>query len=190
MSAGLLTVEVPDIGDFEDVPIIEILVAPGDTVAVEDPLVTLESDKATMDVPAPAAGVVKEITAKVGDKVSQGAALMTLEGGDGGGGGAPDADEAAPVEEPAPVAEAAPVEEPAPSEEPGRQRRWPDLCQPLGAAARPRARGRAQPRERQRAQGPDHPRGRRGRRPRPRSGERRRDCCPGHRATAVAISRL
>ncbi len=114
MSAGLLTVEVPDIGDFEDVPIIEILVAPGDTVAVEDPLVTLESDKATMDVPAPAAGVVKEITAKVGDKVSQGAALMTLEGGDGGGGGAPDADEAAPVEEPAPVAEAAPVEEPAP----------------------------------------------------------------------------
>ena len=57
----MVTVEVPDIGDFEDVPIIEILVSAGDTVAAEDPLVTLESDKATMDVPAPAAGVVKEI---------------------------------------------------------------------------------------------------------------------------------
>jgi pyruvate dehydrogenase E2 component (dihydrolipoamide acetyltransferase) len=83
MSDGLVTVEVPDIGDFEDVPIIEILVSAGDTVAAEDPLVTLESDKATMDVPAPAAGVVKEISVKLGDKVSQGSALMTLEGGNG-----------------------------------------------------------------------------------------------------------
>ena len=68
MSDGLVTVEVPDIGDFEDVPIIEILVSAGDTVAAEDPLVTLESDKATMDVPAPAAGVVKEISVKLGDQ--------------------------------------------------------------------------------------------------------------------------
>ncbi len=87
MSTGTLTVEVPDIGDFDDVPIIEILVSAGDTVAVEDPLVTLESDKATMDVPAPAAGVVKEIVVKIGDRVSQGTALLTLEdeGGDGAG---------------------------------------------------------------------------------------------------------
>ena len=68
MSDGLVTVEVPDIGDFEDVPIIEILVSAGDTVAAEDPLVTLESDKATMDVPAPASGVVKEISVKLGDR--------------------------------------------------------------------------------------------------------------------------
>jgi pyruvate dehydrogenase E2 component (dihydrolipoamide acetyltransferase) len=69
---------VPDIGDFSDVPIIEILVAPGDTVAPEDPLVTLESDKATMDVPAPFGGVVQEIKVSVGDTVSEGAVLMTL----------------------------------------------------------------------------------------------------------------
>ena len=56
-TTGLISVEVPDIGDFTDVPVIEILVGPGDTVAAEDPLVTLESDKATMDVPAPTAGV-------------------------------------------------------------------------------------------------------------------------------------
>ncbi|MFL5861974.1 MAG: dihydrolipoyllysine-residue acetyltransferase [Solirubrobacteraceae bacterium] len=89
MSATLTKVEVPDIGDFDDVPIIEILVGVGDTVAVEDPLVTLESDKATMDVPAPFAGVVREISVSIGDRVSQGAVLMSLEGpadGDAGGG--------------------------------------------------------------------------------------------------------
>ena len=62
-------VNVPDIGDFGDVPIIEILVAPGDAVDVETPLVTLESDKATMDVPSPVKGVVKEISVAVGDSV-------------------------------------------------------------------------------------------------------------------------
>jgi pyruvate/2-oxoglutarate dehydrogenase complex dihydrolipoamide acyltransferase (E2) component len=61
------------------VPVIEVLVKPGDTVKVEDSLVTLESDKATMDVPAPAAGVVKSLGVKVGDKVSEGALLLTLE---------------------------------------------------------------------------------------------------------------
>jgi pyruvate dehydrogenase E2 component (dihydrolipoamide acetyltransferase) len=105
MSEGLVTVEVPDIGDFEDVPIIEILVSAGDTVAAEDPLVTLESDKATMDVPAPAPGVVKEIAVKLGDRVSQGSALMTLEGGDGA---APAAD-APPAEPGSPAAEAPPA---------------------------------------------------------------------------------
>ena len=72
-------VKVPDIGDFKDVPIIEVFVKPGDTVAAEDPLVTLESDKATMDVPAPSAGKVKEVKVKVGDKVSEGSLIVVLE---------------------------------------------------------------------------------------------------------------
>jgi len=70
---------VPDIGGFNDVDVIEILVAPGDQIRVEDPLITLESDKATMDVPSPYAGVVKEVKIKVGDKVSQGVAVALLE---------------------------------------------------------------------------------------------------------------
>jgi len=74
-----IEVKVPDIGDFKDVPIIEVFVKPGDTVKPEDSLVTLESDKATMDVPSPAAGVVKDLRAKVGDKVSEGSVLMTLD---------------------------------------------------------------------------------------------------------------
>jgi pyruvate dehydrogenase E2 component (dihydrolipoamide acetyltransferase) len=98
--AELKDVVVPDIGDFSDVPIIEVMVAPGDTVAEEDPLVTLESDKATMDVPAPFAGLVKELKVKTGDTVSEGSPLLTLEvGGDGAssdGGGAPAQAEAAP----------------------------------------------------------------------------------------------
>jgi pyruvate dehydrogenase E2 component (dihydrolipoamide acetyltransferase) len=77
-AAELIDVKVPDIGDFADVPVIEIHVAVGDTIAVEDPLVTLESDKATMDVPAAAAGVVKELRVKVGDTVSEGTVLLAL----------------------------------------------------------------------------------------------------------------
>jgi pyruvate dehydrogenase E2 component (dihydrolipoamide acetyltransferase) len=85
MSAATgIRVTVPDIGDFDAVPIIEILVAVGDTVAAEDPLVTLESDKATMDVPAPQAGTVTELLVAVGDSVSQGSPLMTLAPADGG----------------------------------------------------------------------------------------------------------
>lgn len=75
-------VAVPDIGDFTDVPVIEILVAPGDEVAAEAPLVTLESDKATMDVPAPVAGKVVEVRVAVGDKVSEGAVILTIEPGE------------------------------------------------------------------------------------------------------------
>ena len=78
---AIVEVKVPDIGDFNDVPVIEVLVKPGDTVKAEDSLVTLESDKATMDVPSPSAGVVKAVTVKVGDKVSQGTALLTLDSG-------------------------------------------------------------------------------------------------------------
>jgi pyruvate dehydrogenase E2 component (dihydrolipoamide acetyltransferase) len=69
---------VPDIGDFKDVPVIEIMVKPGDSVKAEDALVTLESDKATMDVPAPLSGKVQEMKVKVGDKVSEGTLIMTL----------------------------------------------------------------------------------------------------------------
>jgi dihydrolipoamide dehydrogenase len=72
-------VRVPDIGDFTDVPIIEIHVSPGDEVAVEDPLVTLESDKATMDVPAPEAGVVTQLCVQIGDRVSEGSVILSLE---------------------------------------------------------------------------------------------------------------
>jgi pyruvate dehydrogenase E2 component (dihydrolipoamide acetyltransferase) len=78
---SLLEVKVPDIGDFKDIPVIEVLVKPGDSVNAEDPLLTLESDKATMEVPAPQAGTVKEIRIKVGDKVSQGTLVLTLEAG-------------------------------------------------------------------------------------------------------------
>src|SRR5438046_1525428 len=77
--AGVQEVKVPDIGDFKNVPVIEVFVKPGDTVKADDPLVTLESDKATMDVPAPAAGVIKDLTLKVGDKVSEGTVILTLE---------------------------------------------------------------------------------------------------------------
>ena len=75
----LIEVKVPDIGDFKDVPVIELLVKPGDTVEKEDSLVTLESDKATMDVPSPEAGVVKELKVKLDDKVSEGSVILTLE---------------------------------------------------------------------------------------------------------------
>ncbi|MEO5699836.1 MAG: dihydrolipoyllysine-residue acetyltransferase [Casimicrobiaceae bacterium] len=74
-----LEVKVPDIGDYEDVPVIEVLVKPGDRVAAEDSLVTLESDKATMDVPAPAAGTVRELMVKVGDKVGEGTLILLLD---------------------------------------------------------------------------------------------------------------
>src|SRR3954471_11843880 len=74
-----MEVKVPDIGDFTDVPVIEIHVAAGQEVAEEDPLVTLESDKATMDVPAPAAGVVRELKVSIGDKVSEGTSILVLD---------------------------------------------------------------------------------------------------------------
>jgi dihydrolipoamide dehydrogenase len=96
-------VRVPDIGDFTDVPVIEIHVSPGDAVSVEDPLVTLESDKATMDVPAPEAGTVKQLQVKIGDRVSEGSVLLTLETDSAVG-----ASGAQVVEEPPPPAPQAP----------------------------------------------------------------------------------
>src|SRR6476659_8668191 len=75
---GVAEVRVPDIGDFKDVPVIEIFVKPGDTVKAEDPLIALESDKATMEVPAPLSGTVREIKVKTGDKVSEGSMILML----------------------------------------------------------------------------------------------------------------
>ena len=82
--AKRLEVRVPDIGDFTGVPVIELLVAPGDRVEFDDPLLTLESDKATMDIPAPAAGVVAEFRVELGDEVSQGDVLLVLDPTDAG----------------------------------------------------------------------------------------------------------
>jgi pyruvate dehydrogenase E2 component (dihydrolipoamide acetyltransferase) len=103
---------VPDIGDFTDVPIIEILVSPGDTIAQEDPLVTLESDKATMDVPSPLEGVVQDIKVSVGDTVSEGTLLLTV--------AAPDEAEAEQAKESLaePTEQETGAEEPASSEPP------------------------------------------------------------------------
>ncbi|HEY1459412.1 MAG TPA: dihydrolipoyllysine-residue acetyltransferase [Casimicrobiaceae bacterium] len=118
-SAGsTLVVKVPDIGDFSDVPVIEVFVKVGDTVKAEDSLVTLESDKATMDVPAPAAGVVSEVRVKVGDKVSEGTPIVMLESSAAGASAAaPPASAAASGPAPAvpaPVS-AKPSEAPAPA---------------------------------------------------------------------------
>ena len=77
--AELTEVRVPDIGDFSDVPVIEVLVEVGDRIRSEDPLVTLESDKATMDVPAPSGGVVRQLAVAVGDNVSEGSVLLRIE---------------------------------------------------------------------------------------------------------------
>ena len=77
--AAATEVSVPDLGDFADVPVIEIHVAPGDVVHNEDPLVTLESDKATMDIPSPGAGTVRELRVKVGDLVSRGSPILLLD---------------------------------------------------------------------------------------------------------------
>ena len=84
-----IEVKVPDIGDFSDVPVIEILVKPGDTVAVDQGLVTLESDKATMEVPSSVAGVVKEVRVKLGDGVGEGAVIATIETADSAAAPAP-----------------------------------------------------------------------------------------------------
>src|SRR3954454_17319596 len=82
-AAGTTQVTVPDIGDFKDVPIIEILVKEGDAINAEDPLLTLESDKATMEVPAPAGGTVEKILVKIGGNASEGTPIRMSRGGEG-----------------------------------------------------------------------------------------------------------
>ena len=99
-------IRIPDIGDFKNVPVIEILVKPGDEVAVETALLTLESDKATMDIPSPSAGKVAELKVKIGDKVSEGTVILTLESAAAAAGDAKPA-AAAPAQAPAAPAPAA-----------------------------------------------------------------------------------
>ncbi|MBU9378237.1 dihydrolipoamide acetyltransferase, partial [Burkholderia multivorans] len=102
-----IEVKVPDIGDYKDVPVIEVLVKAGDTVEPEQSLVTLESDKATMDVPSPAAGTVKEVKVKVGDAVSEGTLIILLEGGAAAQPNGAAAPAAAPAQASAPASAAA-----------------------------------------------------------------------------------
>jgi dihydrolipoamide dehydrogenase len=116
----LVEVKVPDIGDFQDIPVIEVLVKPGDAIKPEDALVTLESDKATMDVPSPGAGVVKDLKVKVGDKVSEGTLLLTLESGE------EEAKAEAPGTQAPPAAEAPSARAPAPAQADSRQARRPE----------------------------------------------------------------
>jgi pyruvate dehydrogenase E2 component (dihydrolipoamide acetyltransferase) len=105
-SAGLTEVRVPDLGNFKDVAVIDVLVQPGDTVAVDTPLLTLESDKAAMDVPSPASGVVEKVHTTKGGKVNPGDLIVTLKGGTPAAAAPPPAAAAKP---PAPAAAAAPV---------------------------------------------------------------------------------
>jgi pyruvate dehydrogenase E2 component (dihydrolipoamide acetyltransferase) len=93
-SSETIELRVPDLGDFKDIPVIDVLVKPGDTIQIEAPLVTLESEKASMDVPASAGGTIKDVRVKTGDKVSKGTVIATLEGNAG----------APPFEAPAPSA--------------------------------------------------------------------------------------
>jgi pyruvate dehydrogenase E2 component (dihydrolipoamide acetyltransferase) len=115
-------VTVPDIGDFDDVPVIEVHVKPGDAINADDPLITLESDKATMDVPSPAAGAVADVLVKVGDTVSEGTPILVLQPGDGAMTAPPSLVEqqepppsAAPSTAAAPATAPAPVAAPAPA---------------------------------------------------------------------------
>src|SRR5215469_16981283 len=96
-----IDIRVPDIGDFKDVPVIEVLVKAGDTIAKETPLVVLESEKASMEVPSSASGTVADVKVKPGDKVSEGSVIITLKGGDGA---APAAAPTAVEEQPQPQA--------------------------------------------------------------------------------------
>ena len=115
--ASITEVKVPDIGDFKEVDVIEILVKPGDSVAKEASLITVESDKATMEIPSPAAGVVKELRVKLGDKVAEGSMILLLEASEGEAAAAPPP-ESAPIHAPSaaapgPAAASAPKPEPA-----------------------------------------------------------------------------
>lgn len=101
-----IEIKVPDIGDFKDVAIIEVLVKPGDKVAKDQSLVTVESDKASMEIPSSHAGVVKELKVKLGDKISEGSLLLTLDA-EGAAAPAPAPTAAAPAKAPAPAAAAA-----------------------------------------------------------------------------------
>ncbi|KAB2901386.1 MAG: dihydrolipoamide acetyltransferase, partial [Burkholderiaceae bacterium] len=100
---ALVDIQVPDIGDFDEVGVIELLVKPGDTVKAEQSLITVESDKASMEIPSSHAGVVKEIKVALGDKVKQGSVIVVLEAAGAAPAPAPAAPVAAPAAAPAPA---------------------------------------------------------------------------------------
>ena len=108
-AAGPIEVRVPDIGDFKDVAVIEVFVQPGDTVKLEQSLITVESDKASMEIPSSAAGVIKEMKVKLGDKVNIGDLLAIVEGTSAAAPASAPAAAAAPASTPAPAASAAPA---------------------------------------------------------------------------------
>ena len=121
--SNTIEVKVPDIGDFKDIPVIEIMVKPGDHVSAEDPLLSLESDKATLEVPAPSAGTVKELRIKVGDKASKGTLILMLDADAADAADAPAATTAIPAAAPAVAPATAPAKSattaaPAPSAHP------------------------------------------------------------------------
>ncbi|HEB81955.1 MAG TPA: biotin/lipoyl-binding protein, partial [Gammaproteobacteria bacterium] len=116
----IVDVKVPDIGDFSDVDIIEVLVNPGDVIAEEDPLITLESDKASIEIPSPSSGTVSEVLVKVNDKVNEGDVILRLEVSDSAGDTAPAAEAAAETPaaseaEAAPASDTPPAAAPAPA---------------------------------------------------------------------------
>ncbi|MBF9263652.1 biotin/lipoyl-containing protein, partial [Paracidovorax cattleyae] len=108
---ALIDIKVPDIGDFDAVGVIELLVKPGDTVKAEQSLITVESDKASMEIPSSHAGVVKEVKVKIGDQVSEGSVIVVVEAE--GEGAQPAAAPAAKAEAPAPAAASTPAPAPA-----------------------------------------------------------------------------
>ena len=112
---ALIDIKVPDIGDFKEVAVIEVLVKPGDTVKPEQSLITVESDKASMEIPSSAGGVVKEVKVKVGDKVAEGSVVLSLETGAAAAAAAPAAAPAAATPPPAAVPAAAATAAPAPA---------------------------------------------------------------------------
>ncbi len=109
---AVIDIKVPDIGDFKDVAVIEVLVKPGDSIQPEQSLITVESDKASMEIPASHGGVVKELKIQIGDKVSEGSVILALEPSDGAAVPAPAAAAPAPVQAPAPAPTAAPAPAP------------------------------------------------------------------------------
>src|SRR6186713_150815 len=114
-ASSLVDIKVPDIGDFDEVSVIEVLVKAGDTIKAEQSLITVESDKASMEIPSSAAGVVKEVKVKLGDKVKQGSVVLTLEASGAAAAAPAPAPEKKPAAAPAPAPAASAPAAPAPT---------------------------------------------------------------------------
>jgi pyruvate dehydrogenase E2 component (dihydrolipoamide acetyltransferase) len=147
-------IKVPDIGDFTDVPIIEVFVKPGDAVKPEDPLIALESDKATMDVPSPSAGTVKDLKVKVGDRVSKGKVILLLDSaGEGKGAAAPSGGNG----QSAATTQAAAPAKPPPAEARGGEQKAPEEERPAPEEAPATSEGPPPPKPAPRAESPAQP---------------------------------